>query len=145
MDKKNMTREEYIEYLWKSNQKALGLTDEQIEAAKKNPKRVKFIERSPELVKRRIVAEVVKAENCANHKVGDKIVFRPVGSLIKEESCEHPCLYAMAPLATLGYIIFDRIATGVDPSQIHISQIKCWDIGWENGGGGEILMRVRVE
>lgn len=145
MVKKDMSREEYIEYLWKANQKALGLTDEEIIEAKKNPKRANLVERSPELVKRKIVAEVVKAEHCANHKVGDKIVFRPVGSLIKEESCDHPCLYALAPLATLGYIIFDRIASGVDPGQLHISQIKCWDVGWENGGGGEILMRVRVE
>jgi len=145
MDKKSMTKEEYIEYLWKANQKALGLTDEQVEAAKKDPRRIELIENSPELVKRKIVAEVVKAEHCANHKVGDKIVFRPVGSMIKEESCEHPCLYAMAPLATLAYIIFDRISSGVDPSQIHIDRIKCWDVGWENGGGGEVLMRVRVE
>jgi len=140
-----MSKEEYIEYLWKSNQKALGLTDEQVEEAKKDPERVRFIEQSAGLVRRKIVAEVVKAEHCVNHKVGDKIVFRPVGSLIKAESSDHPCIYAMAPLATLAYIIFDRIVEGVDPNHIHIPQIKCWDVGWENGGSGEILMRVRVE
>jgi len=140
-----MSKEEYIEYLWKSNQKALGLTDEQVEEAKKDPERVRFIERSSELVRRKVVAEVVKAEHCVCHKVGDKIVFRPAGALVKEESCDHPCIYAMAPLATLGYIIFDRIVEGVEPSQLRIPQIKCWDVGWENGGAGEILMKVRVE
>lgn len=140
-----MNEEEYIEYLWKSNQKALGLTDEQVEEAKKDPERVRFIKRSSELVRRKVVAEVVKAEHCVCHKVGDKIVFRPAGALVKEESCDHPCIYAMAPLATLGYIIFDRIVEGVEPSQLRIPQIKCWDVGWENGGAGEILMKVRVE
>ena len=140
-----MNGEKGTEYLWKSNQKALGLTDEQVEEAKKDPKRARAIERSSELVKRKIVAEVVKAEHCACHKVGDKIVFRPVGALVKGESCDHPCIYAMAPLATLGYIIFDRIVEGVEPSQLRIPQIKCWDVGWENGGTGEILMKVTVQ
>ena len=134
-----------IEYLWKSNQKALGLTDEQVDEAKKDPERVRFIERSSELVRRKVVAEVVKAEHCACHRVGDKIVFRPAGPLVKEESCDHPCMYAMAPLATLGYIIYDRIVEGVDPSQLHVPKIKCWDVGWENGGAGEMLMKVTVK
>ena len=73
--RQNMSEEEYMEYLWKSNQKALRLTDEQIEMAKKDPERARFIKRSPELVKKKIVAEVVKAEHCACHKIGDKIVF----------------------------------------------------------------------
>jgi len=140
-----MSGEKDMEYLWRSNQKALGLTDEQVEEAKKDPARVRFIERSPELVRRKVVADVIKAEHCACHKVGDKIVFRPVGALVKEESCDHPCIYAMAPLATLGYIIFDRIVEGVEPSQLHIPQIKCWDVGWENGGTGEILMKITVQ
>ena len=134
-----------MEYLWRSNQKALGLTDEQVEEAKKDPERVRLIEQSPELVRRKVVAEVVKAEHCVCHKVGDKIVFRPAGVLVKEESCDHPCIYALAPLATLGYILFDRIVEGVDPNQIHIPKIKCWDVGWENGGSGEILMKVTVQ
>jgi len=54
-------------------------------------------------------------------------------------------MYALAPLATLGYIVFDRIVEGVDPNQIRIPQIKFWDVGWENGGSGEILMRVTVK
>jgi len=137
--------EKFIEYLWKSNQKALGLTDEQVEEAKKDPRRVAFIKRSPDLVRRKIVAEVIKAEHCVCHKVGDRIVFRPVGALVEKESCEHPCIYAIAPLATLCYIVFDRILEGVDPNQIRIPRIKCWDIGWENGGAGEILMEVHVE
>jgi len=55
-----MSGKKDIEYLWKSNQKALGLTDEQVEEAKKDPERVRFIERSSELVRRKIVAEVNK-------------------------------------------------------------------------------------
>ncbi len=137
--------EKNIEKLWKLNQEALDLTDEQVEEAKKDPERVNFIKRSPELAKRKIVAEVLKAENCVVHDVGDKIVFRPVGSLIEKESCEHPCIYAMAPLATLGYIVFERILEGVDPNQVRIPRIKCWDVGWENKGAGEMLMEIHVE
>ena len=140
-----MAEEKNMDYIWKSNQKALGLTDEQVEEAKKDPERVRFMEQSPELVKRKIVAEVVKAEHCVCHKVGDKIVFRPVGMLVKEDSCDNICMYALAPLATLGYVVFDRIVEGVDPNQIRIPHIKCWDVGWENGGSGEILMKVTVK
>ena len=134
-----------LEYLWKENQRALGLTDEQVEMMKKDPKAVKMIENSPALYNRKIVAEVVKTRNCLFHKVGDRIVFRVAGGMIKEESCENPCLYALGPLATLGYVIFDRVASGLDPSEIMIDSIKCMDVGVENGGVGEILMKVRVE
>ncbi|MEX2706681.1 MAG: hypothetical protein Q6352_015725 [Candidatus Freyrarchaeum guaymaensis] len=134
-----------LEYLWKANQRALGLTDEQVEMMKKDPKAVKMIENSPALYNRKIVAEVVKTRNCLFHKVGDRIVFRVAGGMIKEESCENPCLYALGPLATLGYVIFDRVASGLDPSEIMIDSIKCMDVGVENGGVGEILMKVRVE
>ncbi|MEM3563166.1 MAG: hypothetical protein QXR19_08055 [Candidatus Jordarchaeaceae archaeon] len=134
-----------LEYLWKANQKALGLTDEQVEMMKKDPKAVKMIQHSPELYNKKIVAEVVKAKNCACHKVGDKIVFRVAGGMIKEESCEKPCLFAIGPLATLGYIIFDRVASGCDTSNLMIDSIKCMDVGLENGGVGEILMKIRVE
>jgi len=134
-----------LEYLWKANQRALGLTDEQVEMMKKDPKAVKMIENSPALYNKKIVAEVVKTKNCLFHKVGDRIVFRVAGGMIKEESCENPCLYALGPLATLGYVIFDRVASGLDPSEIMIDSIKCMDVGVENGGVGEILMKVRVE
>ncbi|MHA1579102.1 MAG: hypothetical protein ACTSUQ_05700 [Candidatus Freyarchaeota archaeon] len=134
-----------LEYLWKANQRALGLTDEQVEMMKRDPKAVKMIENSPALYNRKIVAEVVKTKNCLFHKVGDRIVFRVAGGMIKEESCESPCLYALGPLAALGYVIFDRVASGLDPSEIMIDSIKCMDVGVENGGVGEILMKVRVE
>jgi len=41
-----MGKEKDMEYIWRSNQKALGLTDEQVEEAKKDPERVKFMEQS---------------------------------------------------------------------------------------------------
>jgi len=136
---------EDLEYLWKANQKALRLTDAEVELMKKNPKSVKLIRNSPELVRKKIVAEVVQATHCVCHKVGDKFVFRVVGSMVREETCESPCLYALGPLATLGYIIFDRVAAGLDTSELMIDTIKCMDTGIECGGVGEMLMKVRVE
>ncbi|MFB0562410.1 MAG: hypothetical protein ACETWM_14490 [Candidatus Lokiarchaeia archaeon] len=136
---------EDIDYLWKANQKALDLTDEQVEMMKKDPKAVKMIKHSADLYNKKLVAEVVKTKNCACHKVGDKIVFRVAGGMIKEESCENPCLFAIGPLATLGYIIFERVASGLETSELMIDSIKCMDVGLENGGVGEILMKIRVE
>jgi hypothetical protein len=136
---------EDMEYLWKANQKALGLTDAEVELMKKNSKSVKLIRNSPDLVRKKIVAEVVQTKHCVCHKVGDKIVFRVVGSMVREETCESPCLYALGPLATLGYIIFDRVAAGLDTSELMIDCIKCMDTGIECGGVGEMLMKVRVK
>ena len=136
---------EDMEYLWKANQKALGLTDAEVELMKKSPKAVELIRNSPDLVRKKIVAEVVQAKHCVCHKVGDKFVFRVVGSMVREETCESPCLYALGPLATLGYIVFERVAAGLDTSELMIDHIKCWDTGVECGGVGEILMKVRVE
>ena len=42
-----------IEYLWKANQKALRLTDIEVELMKKNPKAVKLIRNSPNLVRKK--------------------------------------------------------------------------------------------
>lgn len=136
---------EDLEYLWKANQKALRLTDAEVESMKKNPKSVKLIRNSPDLVRKKIVAEVVQAKHCVCHRVGDKFVFRVVGSMVREETCESPCLYALGPLATLGYIIFDRVAAGLDTSELMIDTIRCMDTGIECGGVGEMLMKVRVE
>jgi hypothetical protein len=139
----NMSKD--IDFLWKANQKALGLTDKQVELMKKDPKAVKLIEHSPELATKKIIAEVVKTKNCLCHKVGDKIVFRVAGGMVKEESSKNPCLYAIAPLATIGYVIFDRVAAGLDTSELMVDTISCWDVGVENGGVGEMLMKIHVE
>ena len=136
---------EDMEYLWKANQEALGLSDAELELMKKNAKAVKLIRNSPDLVRKKIVAEVVQAKHCVYHKVGDKFVFRVAGGMVGEETCESPCLYALGPLATLGYIVFDRVAAGLDTSELMIDGIKCMDTGIECGGVGEILMKVRVE
>jgi len=64
---------------------------------------------------------------------------------VREETCESPCLYALGPLATLGYIVFDQVVAELDVSELMIDHIKCWDTGLECGGVGEILMKVRVE
>ncbi len=131
--------------LWERAQKALGYTDEQLEIIKNCPKRSKIILAGPQLAKRMIVAEVIEAKNCVVHRVGDKIVFRSLGVLMKDKSCPNICLWALAPLASIFYSVYDRISSGLDPNEMACDHVSCWDTGVECGGFGRTTMKIAVE
>ena len=90
-----------------TEKEAEGLSDKQQLIIKGGPARRLY----------KVIIEVVKSENCGyKPKVGDRYVMNGSGMLITEE-CTFPlCLWALAPMLPISYVIFDRLSQGQDPN-----------------------------
>jgi uncharacterized repeat protein (TIGR04076 family) len=125
----------------------LGYTDEQWELWQRNPKNLKIAEAFAEGQNYRIVAEVIKSKNCGvGHKEGDKFIFTGDGCFVAKEPPGPVCLSALSPLIPMVNMeAVKSIMGGGDPESVVWDTVHCVDVGVENGGWGEILMRIRVE
>ena len=130
----------------KNKQKQYGYSDEQAKAL--NEGQAKLVEEIDTVDKYRVVAEVVKSENCvAGHQVGDKFVMNAAGQLMPKECTnkDRLCLFAVGKLTHAAAIAFDRIMSGQDPTSGSVFGVmRCEDVGVENGGWGEIVMSIKV-
>jgi len=96
----------------------------------------------------KLIAEVVKAENCAcKPKIGDKIVVNGAGVLAKKQTTfPYLCLFAIAPLLPYVYGIYDRCAEGLEPNPVGwANHFRCGDVGVGCGGWGEVMFKVYCE
>lgn len=95
----------------------------------------------------KIVATVVKAENCAaGHKPGDRYVIRADGVIDKDKSPPNLCLGALTPLNGFLHVAYERIAEQMeDLSPKGLTHTSCTDCGFGDGGFGRIVMHVTVE
>ncbi len=121
-------------------------SDEQIDKLTDTQWRV--IKSAPSRWQYRMVAEVVEANNClAGHKKGDKYVFSASGFLLPDESTvTRLCLWALAPMLPFIYIVYDRLAEGLDdPSPKGWDSMHCPDVGLDCGGVGQVLFKVYCE
>lgn len=127
--------------------KELGYTDEQMEMWKSNPKNLKILEVLPEVEKYRIVAEVIKSEGCgAGNKVGDKFIFSGGACFLTKEPPGQVCMAGLQPLiGRLDTLVLEPLLDGKEPQGLVWDTVHCVDVGVENGGWGQILMKVRVE
>jgi uncharacterized repeat protein (TIGR04076 family) len=94
----------------------------------------------------KIIIEVVKSANCAcKPKIGDRYVMTPSGVVLPDE-CTFPlCLWALAPLLPISYVIYDRLSQGQDPNGHLFDHVRCTDTGVKCGGIGEVLFKVYCE
>lgn len=122
-----------------------GYTDEQIAGFSPKQRKAHLTEMARADYK--MIAEVVKAENCAcRPKIGEKYVFWDGGAFLPEESTvKWFCLWAMAPLANLFYVFYDRMAEGLDPAGTIFEYAKCMDTGTACGGWGQVTLKVHWE
>jgi uncharacterized repeat protein (TIGR04076 family) len=105
-----------------------------------------MIDASAQLVRRKVIAEVISAKNCAaGHKPGDRYVIRAAGYLVPEESPKNICLSALVPLFPFVSVAGERIAEGLDPNAMMTDHSGCLDTGFECGGFGRVVMKIRVE
>lgn len=120
-------------------------TDEEIRQL--SPKMKRFASAHGRFSEYRMVAEVVEEHHCSlQPKVGDKIVFRPTGTLTPEEStASRFCLWALAPMLPFNYVIYDRIIQGLDPCDLTWDHVTCADTGTGCGGFGQVLFKVYCE
>jgi uncharacterized repeat protein (TIGR04076 family) len=121
-----------------------GFNDQQVEAL--SEKQQKIIKGSPLRRGYKVIMEVVKSENCGyKPKVGDRYVMTGGGMIIPQE-CTFPlCLWALAPILPISYVLYDRLSQGQDPNGHLFDHMKCTDTGVGCGGIGEVAFKVYCE
>ena len=132
------------EDLWQRIQQAMGYTDEEIAIAKSSPYQRRVLESGSQLVRTKIIGEVVEAKNCVAHGVGARYVMRGNGVVRTADCSESLCINVLSLLAPVYAIVFDRIADGRDLKGFTYF-IRCPDTGIECGGFGTALIKVTVE
>ena len=124
----------------------LGYTDAQWETWKGNPRNLQIAENIMEVVKYKIVAEVVSSYGCGvGHKVGDRIVYGGNGTLLCKENPDQVCFGLLAPVNPIVGAVMDKICLGEDPTQMAFNRVHCQDVGVDHGGWGEVVVEVKVE
>ncbi len=121
-----------------------GYTEKEAESLSEKQRNI--IKGAPSRRAYKVIMEVVKSENCGyKPKVGDRYVMNGSGMLIPEE-CTFPlCLWALAPILPISYVIFDRLSQGLDPNGHLYDHMKCTDTGVGCGGIGEVAFKVCCE
>ncbi|MBN9459933.1 MAG: hypothetical protein J0H00_01780 [Burkholderiales bacterium] len=123
---------------------AFGYTEEQVESL--SAKQQAIIKGSPARRAYKMVMEVVAAENCGyKPKIGDRYVANGSGMLLTDECTFPVCLWALAPMLPISYVIFDRLTQGLDPNGHLYDHMKCTDTGVGCGGIGEVAFKVHCE
>jgi uncharacterized repeat protein (TIGR04076 family) len=123
----------------------LGYTEQQLQAIENTPKLVAIIKKFPEFLMKKLIVTCIDTQNCSFNKIGDRYVFNAFGAMIKDESCETPCLWAMSNFVPFSYMVYDRIASGLDPNNMHLDHVVCPDTGCKFGGFGSATFHISVE
>lgn len=135
-----------VEEIWNLFQKHMAYTDEEMEIFRSDPHKVRMVTQTPEMVKCRVIAEVIESHGChAQHRVGDRFVMNPGGQLIAEESPKRICLSALGAINYIMPAIQERLVNKSDPNFERYHIVQCPDTGLDKGGWGKILMKVYVE
>jgi uncharacterized repeat protein (TIGR04076 family) len=134
------------ESVWAFMQKHLGYDDEEMKKFKENPRNEEILSKTPELMNKTIVAEVVESHGCSSqHKVGDKLYFDGAGNLITKLNPKKICVYALSTVAPLIFTANELFYAGADPNKMLFNRAGCFDVGVQCGGWGNIVLEVRVE
>jgi len=126
---------------------ASGLSDEAI--AGLHPGLEKLFNNMSKAVGCRYIAEVVRSEHCAiGVKVGDKFVFDPF--LNPQESTGVMCPRALLPvliqLNAIWEMVYEWAESGKEEMpEIVFRNVRCLDPGFEDGGVGGVVYRIRGE
>jgi len=134
------------EEVWKALQQHLGYTDDELELFRSNPKTVDIFSKTPALMKKTIIAEVVDSHGCASrHLVGDKLYFDGAGNLLTKMNPKRICIHALSALSGPIYVANELFYAGVDPNQMRLNRVSCFDVGVRCGGFGQIVLEIKVE
>jgi len=132
--------------IYRRLQEHMEFTDEEMELFKSDPYKVKMVTETPEFIKCRVVAEVIESQGChTKHKVGDKFVLTPGGSILTDQCPKEICVHAMTAVGRIIPVISERLVSKSDPNFEMTNIVQCSDIGLDKGGWGKILMKIYVE
>ena len=134
------------EETWKFMQQHLGYTDAELEKFRNNPKNVDIMSKAPGLMNKTIVAEVVASHGCASqHHVGDKLYFDGAGNLITKLNPKRICVLVLSVLSGPMVVVNEFFYAGVDPNEMRLNRVGCFDVGVHCVGWGHIAMEIKVE
>ena len=132
--------------VWDFFQQHLGYTDEEMELFRENPRNEDVLSKSPELMNKTIIAEVVESHGCnSQHKVGDKFYFDGAGNLISKLCPKRMCIFALASIPANIFSMHELFYAGLDPNQARFNRLGCPDVGVRCGGWGRVVMELRME
>jgi uncharacterized repeat protein (TIGR04076 family) len=137
---------ERIDFLRRKMKEKTDWRDEELDSL--SPKLWIQIDRQLLLRHYKIIAEVVQINgHCElRPKIGDRYVFANGSILIPEESTfPGICLWALAGIFPVGFMVNDRILSGLDPNEIIRDHAGCMDLGLASGGLGQVVFRVYCE
>ena len=127
---------------WIEFQQEMGYTDEEMAMFRANPKAVRLLERVDRMAAWDIIAEVMEAPGCANHKPGDRIILSPLGLLRAHEGPELVCVHALPPLSVSVAVIQERLCSDLDPEPYMFDRVGCLDVGVRCGGWGQAFFKI---
>ena len=134
------------ERTWALMQERLGYSDEEMALFRANPRNEDVLSKADQLIGKTMVAEVIESHGCnSQHRVGDKFYIDGAGNLISKRCPKRMCLFAMLPLAMLGFATHELIYAGIDPNDMRFKRLGCNDVGLKCGGWGRIVMELKIE
>ena len=135
------------EDMWKTVQKHLGYTDEEMKIFRENPMNEERLSKGLVTLNKTIVAEVVESHGCTcGHKIGDKLYFDGQGvGLLTKHAPSRVCIYALHSITMGIFAIPELICAGVDHNKMMFNRFGCTDVGVRCGGWGHIVMDIKVE
>lgn len=134
------------EQTWQFMQQHLGYSDEEMKLFRENPRNEQVLEKTPEMMSKTIVCEVVESHGCASgHKVGDKIYLDGAGNLLSKMNPKRVCIYALSNIVPGVFAAGELIYAGVDPNKMVFRRASCFDVGVRCGGWGQIVLEIKIE
>ena len=126
--------------------KRLGYSDEEMKRFLENPKNGDLVSKLPELVKRKLILEVVESRGCnSQHKIGDRFVFDAFGNLDTRQCPDQVCVFLLGGAQSLLYAGMELLIAGVDPDTMMFNRTACTDVGLQCGGWGKVVVEVKGE
>ncbi|MFW9828014.1 MAG: hypothetical protein ACFFEY_10500 [Candidatus Thorarchaeota archaeon] len=124
----------------------LGYTDEEMELWLQNPRNQEALFKIPGLLQKTIVIEVVESRGCSSlHKIGDKFYFDGPGNLLTKLNPKRICIYALSEMERLVFAAQELFYAGIDPNEMRIKRVGCFDVGLKCGGWGRIILELKFE
>jgi hypothetical protein len=131
-----------VDFDWVKFQQEMGYSDEELAIFRANPKAMRLLEQVDQMAAWDIIAEVMDAPGCANHKPGDKLILSPLGLLRASEGPDLICIHALPPLSTAVAVIQERLCSGLDPEPYMFDRLSCLDAGVRCGGWGQAFFKI---
>jgi len=120
-------------------------TDEEMQLWLENPRNQEAMLKTPALLQKTIIIEVVESHGCSSlHKVGEKFYFDGPGNLLTKLNPKRICIYALSEMERLIFAAQELFYAGIDPNEMRIKRVGCFDIGLKCGGWGRIILELKV-